>query len=214
METVVVVSKFTEDVSWLDYIKHKKVVYDKSDNPIDGSYRRPNVGREAETFLHYIITNYYTLPDIVIFLQGDPRSNPVSYTHLDAIRIINNDHPSELKPILTWSRDILDSSYWLKSVKILNDILFENGEIINYSSGVQYVVPKRCITQRPIDLYLLLYSLVLKFGLKPLDIAKDNVVNGVDPWTLELIWGNIFDEKKILKSNYYTELLKNLQGEV
>ena len=214
METVVVVSKFTEDVSWLDYVKHKKVIYDKSDNPIEGSYHRPNVGREAETFLHYIVTNYYNLPDIVIFLQGDPRSNPVSYTPLEVIRTVNNDFPSELKPILTWSREILDSSYWLKSVKILNDILFENGEIIKYASGVQYVVPKRCITQRPIDLYLLLYSLVLKFGLKPLDTAKDNVVNGVDPWTLELIWGNIFDETKILKSNYYTELLKNLQGEI
>ena len=29
-----------------------------------------NVGRESETYLHYIITNYNNLPDVVVFTQG------------------------------------------------------------------------------------------------------------------------------------------------
>jgi hypothetical protein len=35
-------------------------------------YRLPNVGREGHTYLHYIVQHYNSLPEHVVFLQGDP----------------------------------------------------------------------------------------------------------------------------------------------
>ena len=207
MTTKVVISKYNEDVNWVKDIKYETIIYDKSNNPIEGSIPRPNIGREAETLLYYIIEHYNNLPDITIFLQGDPRSNPISFTYQEVIDEVNKDHEYELKTILTWEGNTIDSDYWLKSVEILNNILFIDGKKIKYSSGVQYVIPKECITQRPLDLYLLLYSLVLKFGDKGLNSNKININDGIDAWTMELIWGNIFNKTIKLQPTYYKKLL-------
>jgi hypothetical protein len=102
----VVVSKYTEDIEWTNKITRPVIIYDKSDTPIDGSIPRPNIGREAETLLYYIITNYNSLPDTTIFLQGDPRSNPVAYSYEQVIDEINKPHEYTLKTILTWEGNL------------------------------------------------------------------------------------------------------------
>lgn len=70
-----VVAKYKEDVSWLSKVNIPYTVYDKSDDPMLYSFRLPNVGREAHTYLYYIVENYHRLPDVVIFSQGDPISH-------------------------------------------------------------------------------------------------------------------------------------------
>ena len=71
MKTLVVVSKYNEDVSWIEKIIHDVLIYDKSNSPIQKSIGRPNVGRESETLLNYIITNYLNIKffDILSFHQ-------------------------------------------------------------------------------------------------------------------------------------------------
>lgn len=215
MTTKVVISKYNEDIEWIKGIKYDTIIYDKSENPIEGSIPRPNIGREAETLLYYIIEHYNNLPDITIFLQGDPRSNPISFTYDEVINEINQEHKNELRTILTWEGKININDYWLKSCSILSNILFEpNNNIVTYSSGVQYVIPKEIILNRPLHLYKMLYDQVIKYRDKGLIADKKDLSDGIDAWTMEIVWGNIFNEKKILKSNYYTKLLKNLQDEV
>ena len=66
-----VVAKYREDVSWLEkYQGLDCLVYDKGDPAAE--YPLPNVGREAHTYLHHIITRYDRLADVTVFLQGDP----------------------------------------------------------------------------------------------------------------------------------------------
>ena len=83
----VVVAKYKEDISWLDPIRDKCIIYDKSKD-------YPNVGRESETYLRYIIENYDNLPDIVVFTQAniaDHRgSNDVRY--LNMLEMIASKH--------------------------------------------------------------------------------------------------------------------------
>jgi hypothetical protein len=213
MDSLLVVSKYNEDVSWINGVKCPYIIYDKSKNPIKSSIHRPNIGREAETLLYYIISNYNNLPNLTIFLQGDPRSNPITYTYDEVVVEINKNHKPILKAFMTWEGDIDVNDYWLKSCAILHSLLFEGDTNIKYSSGVQYIIPKSSIVNRPIDLYILLYSLVLKYGNKGLMADKTSLIDGVDAWTLELIWGCIFNEKKILKSNYFKTLLKIIQNE-
>ena len=199
----VVISKYNEDCDWIKGIKHKTVIYDKSENPIEGSIKRPNVGREAETLLYHIIKNYNNLPEITIFLQGDPRSNPVKYTYEEVIEEVNKDHKAELKTILTWEGRMDIKNYWLKSCYLLDNILFyPDSEMVVYSSGVQYVLPKENIVNRPIELYEFLHYQVLKYQNKPLIADKKDLSDGIDAWTMEVVWGNIFNKNKKLKENY------------
>lgn len=63
----IVVARYNEDPwSWLpkdDYV----IVYNKA---LGGDL--PNIGREAHTYLTYIVENYDNLPDVVFFTQGAP----------------------------------------------------------------------------------------------------------------------------------------------
>ena len=205
-DTLVVVSKHSEDVEWVKKIKYPCLIYDKSNTPVESSIHRPNIGREAETLLYYIITNYHSLPDKTIFLQGDPRSNPVTYTYDEVINEVNKEHDNSLKTILTWEGHTDINQYWLKTCGILNSLLFEGDSMVKYSSGVQYVIPKDIILNRPIDLYVTLHMLVVKFGHKGLIASLDNLNGGIDAWTMELVWGSIFNINKKLKENYATQL--------
>lgn len=83
MSSVMVVSRYEEDVGWLARVLENSIperveIYNKgrSELPDMGqrvSVRRvPNVGREGATFLDYIIENYRDLPDRIWFVQGDP----------------------------------------------------------------------------------------------------------------------------------------------
>jgi hypothetical protein len=38
--------------------------------------RLPNVGRESHTYLHHIITNYESLPELLLFLPGNSLTHP------------------------------------------------------------------------------------------------------------------------------------------
>jgi hypothetical protein len=201
----VVISKYNEDSEWIKRINHKTIVYDKSDNPIEGSIHRPNIGREAETLLFHIIENYNHLPDLTIFLQGDPRSNPVKYTYDEVIDEINKEHEHKLKTILTWEGYTNIRNYWLKSCAVLNDVLFEpNDDMVTYSSGVQYVIPKELILNRPLDLYRSLHYQIIKYGHKGLVGDKKDLSDGIDAWTMELVWGNLFDINKKIKTKLWT----------
>ena len=65
MSVVVVIAKYKENVSWVENLKYNYIIYDKSKDV-------PNIGRESETYLKYIINHYNNLPDYVVFLQGNP----------------------------------------------------------------------------------------------------------------------------------------------
>ncbi len=205
-DTLVVISKYNENLAWVKNIKHPCIVYDKSNEPLESSIHRPNIGREAETLLYYIITNYHSLPEKTIFLQGDPRSNPVTYTYDEVINEVNKEHENKLKTILTWEGYTNINQYWLKTCGILNSLLFEGDSMVRYSSGVQYVIPKDVILNRPLDLYITLHMLVVKFGHKGLIADLNNLNGGIDAWTMELVWGSIFNKEKILKNDYATQL--------
>lgn len=68
----VVVARYNEDISWLAPIQESCIIYNKG-TPLNlpNEILRPNVGRESETYLHYIIENYDDLPNIVVFTQGN-----------------------------------------------------------------------------------------------------------------------------------------------
>lgn len=75
MKKEIVISRYNEDVSWISNINPdiKIHLYNKGEQL--SSYRcatLPNIGRESNTYLHHICTNYHNLSDIIFFFQGHP----------------------------------------------------------------------------------------------------------------------------------------------
>jgi hypothetical protein len=70
----VVVARYNESVDWLSMFKPVRVrIYNKGEPLPNSPYKvipLPNVGREAHTYLQYIVDNYYNLPSVVFFTQG------------------------------------------------------------------------------------------------------------------------------------------------
>ena len=75
MNCTLIISRYNEDLSWLDsFNKYKIIIYNKG-NEIDNSkykniFQLKNVGRESQTWLYHIVNHYNDLDDINVFLQG------------------------------------------------------------------------------------------------------------------------------------------------
>jgi len=67
----IVIAYYDEDISWTNTTTVKTHVYNKNSNS-PGPNTLPNVGREAHTYVHHIITHYDNLDPVTVFLQGTP----------------------------------------------------------------------------------------------------------------------------------------------
>lgn len=70
----IIVSRYKEDILWTKTLLPGKrvLVYNKGPGTLNSL---PNVGREAHTYLHHILSEYRILPDWTIFTQGDPNAH-------------------------------------------------------------------------------------------------------------------------------------------
>lgn len=203
---LLVVSKFNEDVEWVKKVQCKYIIFDKSKKPIPNSISRPNIGREAETLLYYIIEYYYKLPIITIFLQGDPRGNPPFFSYDRVIKRINSINKNDqFSPFLTYYYvDV--KNYWDKKCSIWNDKLFKtckNADHINFATGAELILRKKNILCRPIEFYKYLYSELMRFNGSLYDY-----VDGISPWTLEVLWSKIFSPSIKLNAQISEQMSK------
>lgn len=66
-----VISRYNHDLSWLSEYTIDYVLYDRSDEPMPGSIKMPNIGSDIYDKLTYIIDNYDNLPDIAIYTKAN-----------------------------------------------------------------------------------------------------------------------------------------------
>lgn len=117
MKRVLLLSRYKEDIDWVYQLQEATnnlfdvVIYNKSTEPItdNGSVQvinHKNVGREGETYLHYIIENYHSLPELVFFSQAYP------FDHIDPDYYISR--------LLNFFSRTTDSQYfeWVSSVEL------------------------------------------------------------------------------------------------
>jgi hypothetical protein len=161
----IVVAKYNENIDWTKKINHKVTIYDKSDNPIQGSIKLKNVGREGETFLYHIVNNYNNLDDVTVFLQGNP------FDHLQILvgwRAITSDEEINIV-INKMNAEINDNCDFTTFYQVLHNVpngtngVNTNNYCIQYygethnkftvSPGGQYIVPKKYILSRPLEFW-------------------------------------------------------------
>ena len=97
MDRKVVISRYNESLDWVSDIECDYIIYNKGgkienpDIPQGKIINVPNEGREAETFLRYIVSNYNDLPESIVFVQGNP------FDHFpETLKIINSEHPNDM----------------------------------------------------------------------------------------------------------------------
>lgn len=202
----IVVAKYQEDVRWVSVFAGLSVtVYDKGDPLSPNSL--PNVGREAHTYLHHIINNYDALPDVTVFLQGNPF-----------------DHCGPLLPERVWQLHREDgfvdlchlalpedafgnpTQPGLPLAEVYREVFGEDPpEFFICRVGACFAVSRERVRSRSIEFYQRLLRL--------------SVDHKLGPWLLERYWWKIFDGVDITSgvvtaasADYFDELRLMLQS--
>jgi len=159
----IVVSRYSENISWTKKYNNFITLYNKGDDLIENSIRLNNIGREAHSYLYHIVNNYNNLAEYTCFLQGDPFNphSPRLYQYLDHVI-----HSNEVLPEFFWiSERIVESDFEYKREpyhKIFPNIKYAYEKVFGeppkiekffFGSGAQFCVSKNRIRERPIEFY-------------------------------------------------------------
>ncbi len=99
----VIVSRYNEDLNWMNeypFNQFKYIIYNKGDDDnfcITNAIKViniENIGKNDHTYLYHIVSNYYSLPNILVFFPG---SLNIDYKKQKAILILNNIIQSKFK---------------------------------------------------------------------------------------------------------------------
>lgn len=170
----IVVARFKENLDWIDGLSC--VVYDKSDQPTN-YIKLPNFGREAQTYLHHIITNYDNLAETTIFTQGDP------FPHCkDFISRISHkfDKYTTLTDLLVYCRQDGSPDHSGLPLKLFYERLFNTPapDTFYFGAGAIFAVTKAEITTKPKSFYQKCQWMMFE--------------HIESPWAFERLWPYIF----------------------
>jgi hypothetical protein len=181
----IIVSRFNEDLKWtLEYPfnKFQYIVYNKGNQDIDiPNTSVPNVGRESDTYLRFIIDHYNDLPDKIIFCQGNPFDHCSNF-----IDLINQNHIEDLiylaHYVTTDDDNGCPNHCGLNIKEILHSLNLENPGHFTFPTGAQYIVSKKLIQNKSLDWWKQCYDI--------------HQTNHNSPWIYERIWPLIFNYKE------------------
>lgn len=181
----IVASFYNENEKWLLPYNKNVIVYNKGPKVLSSKfnafpvvYEVPNVGRESETYLQYIIAYYDKLPNVVLFTQGHVLDHVSQETLLCSIlrAYTNNGYaaPENLKGTTNWSKIDHGGKYLqaLKTGKMFKvdytlgqffEKIFPSRKLplqcVYYRCGL-FACTKECILQHPKEFYENAYSLI------------------------------------------------------
>lgn len=173
-----VITRYREQVDWLAKTDWPYLIYNKGEALPDYPCKTvPNIGRDSETIIRYVLEHYYVLPDLLAFVQGNPfphcpafleRLHAASgYTELGT-RVDETNHP-DFPPRTAFAKALLKRM----GLAVPDPLLFVK--------GMQYVVPKEMLCNKSYTFWLDLYY-----------YFRVDERNG---WFYEMIWPAIFQQK-------------------
>jgi len=195
MSYKIIVARYNESLDWVNYMnKSNIVIYNKGNNNIENAIKRPNIGREVESFFHYIVNNYYDLPDYVLFVQGNPFDHMKNISPTNFQENIDNLINSGVNDIMgLFTSKMSEQHYTYPSIKSKEYYsLFFEGDVPDnsiFAPGCQYIIPKENILNRPIQFYMRIHSMTLNTKIMTITescYGKHTFdVNSIDGWCLE-----------------------------
>jgi hypothetical protein len=178
MSKMVVIARYKEDVTWCYRLSCNKIIYNKF---YDDENYLPNIGREAHTYLTYIVDNYDNLCDLTVFTQGDPRVHCSDF--VDSVNGL--DELVGFRGLSSGNYqtycDGLPHHYHPTSLKIKEFCdMFDFKPPVTwwFNGNAIFAVNRRLILRHGLDFY----KSILDYINKDVDL----------PWVLERLWYPIF----------------------
>jgi hypothetical protein len=207
MSYKIIVSRYNEDIEWLKDEIDNCIIYNKGKKlNIKNEILLENVGRESETYLHYIIDNYNNLPDVVVFTQAricdHVGSNDINYLiNLYNDALLNGKSEPSIKHV---HNNNLINWRWNKDFNAIYGV-FNNNDIYKNNNKIVFIdwFIKNISIEYPEEIYI--YSngifainknLILK---KDIEYYKDLILevnyhdNPIEGHFFERSWYYIFN---------------------
>jgi hypothetical protein len=138
-------------LSWLEQVIYPFTVYNKGDELPFPHTPLVNAGREADSYLWYIIDHYDTLPDFVVFCQGNPFDHCPDFFiqyQKEEFTFLGTSIEENLTGV---PFDPLLGHTMLDVLQELNVPQTQEG--FTFSRGAQYIVPKEMILDKSYDFW-------------------------------------------------------------
>lgn len=176
-----VVARYTENLNWLRRVPPlvARAIYDKNpDSPAPASISLPNVGREAHSYLHHIVSRYDRLASLTVFCQGHPFDHAFDFhaslrdiaAHPGGIsdfrwlgHIIDTDDARGHTLFRTWSKNDDGRELDLNGFhRALFDV--EGPTHYTFRLGAQFAVTRAQIRARPLSFWKRALEVSLEFS--------------------------------------------------
>lgn len=163
-----IISRYNHDIAYLPDYTDDYVLYDRSEEPVEGSIVVPNIGSDWYDKFTYIIDNYDNLPDVAVYTKA----NIFKYITKEEFDTIKDNR--EFTPILTKNHEeklgvsyYKDGIYWeintlwyLGAHPVTHDPIELMGklgifgmEYVPFAPGSNYILTKEVIHKHPKEFY-------------------------------------------------------------
>jgi hypothetical protein len=186
MNKRLIISRYNENLDWLDRINFDYLVYNKGENINLPYIRLENIGRETDTYLRFIIEHYNNLPNYLILCQGNPFTH-----HRDFVNVVNEFSHNDNSVVYLSEHIVNDEPYnhnpengdirCDKLLDILN-IPYSKNNLL-FPAGAQFIIPKDKITNKTIE-----------FWKECLRVCN---TYSIMPWVFERVFPIIFEYNNV-----------------
>ncbi len=168
-----VVAHYTENLNWLRNLPEglQKTIYTKGPDPVTEfvTIPLPNIGREAHTYLHHIVSRYDSLAEWTVFCQGKPFDHAYDFKKTMQAFVASPEMISSTG--FRWLGHLIDTDDnqghrlfqpWSKNEDGRNlDLLgfhralfgTDGPDLYTFVLGAQFAVHKTILHQRPLSFY-------------------------------------------------------------
>lgn len=182
----IVIARYNENLDWIERINKtcsNLILYNKGEYVINQTYNIDNVGREAHTYIRYILDYYDDFPEYVCFLQGNP------FDHCRNVLVLIDEFVNNTnKPTFMFLSDWIincsldggcqDNSLPVRNVyeKIYNLSTPSENIPLTFGAGAQFITKRENILKHDKKFYENILSML------------DYSVSPIEAWAIERLW--------------------------
>ena len=175
MSKAIIVAKYQENTSWIEQVPSEWQRY-----IVEKGFHMENYGREPYSYLWWILEHYDSLPDLMVFVQGNPFDHEPGL--LDRLGTI----PLETDKFSWLGRDVYSCNQVgspQDSLPIMPTVWSElfatkMPERLTFHRGCHFIVTKEALLSRPLWFYAKMMKLI--------------EWNEKTAWCYERLWDHIF----------------------
>jgi hypothetical protein len=199
MKIKAVIARYNEPIEWIKDLGFDYIIYNKGEKislDLIGTEKVievANEGREAETYLRYITENYEEIPDLVVFLQGNP------FDHFPRLFEVLKENENT-KEIVSLGNNTFcdlngnDSYPGLPMGHFRNLIIpgHSSDGKIDFIAGAQFMIPGDMIKNKPIEWWINIRNTYEEYWFSDIPSGYGKQPGEFIAHVFERLWTHIF----------------------